>query len=57
MVDSAIAKTTDSTREEALKKVVKQTTTKRPVMVVSLDPGLPPLVAIEQKKLSRHDLA
>ena len=47
MVDSAIAKTNNITREEALKKVVKQTTTKRPVMVVSWDPRLPPLDAIQ----------
>ena len=49
MVDGAIKKTNHITREEALKKVVKQNTSKRPVMVVSWDPRLPPLDVIQQK--------
>ena len=47
MMYSVIAKTNNITREEALKKVVKQTTTKRPVMVVSWDPCLPSLDVIQ----------
>ena len=49
MVDGAIKMTNNITREEALKKVVMQNTSKGPVMVVSLDPRLPPFDAIQQK--------
>ena len=49
MVDAAIAKSRAIPRSEALKFVVKQQSTKRPVFVVSWDPRIPSIDAIQQK--------
>jgi hypothetical protein len=49
MVDAAIARARKVLRSEALKYVVKNTQSRRPVFVVSWDPRLPSIDAIQQK--------
>ena len=49
LIDGAISKARSIPREIALRKVVKNTQSKRPVAVVSWDPRLPPMDKIQQK--------
>ena len=49
MIESAIRRARSIPRSESLKCVVKPNTSRRPVCVVSWDPGLPSFSAIQQK--------
>ena len=49
MIISAIKRARSITREKALRCVVKPSTTKRPVFVVSWDPRLPSILDLQNK--------
>ena len=49
MIDAAIKKAKLVPRDKALKYVVRQTSSRRPVFVVTFDPRLPSIPAIQQK--------
>ena len=49
VIDSAIEKAKQISREEALKRVVRNKTSSRPVLVVPYHPGLPNIPKIVQK--------
>ena len=49
LIESAIEKAKNIPRNEALKRVYKEKTSKRPVFVVNFDPRLPSITAIVSK--------